>query len=194
MQTRAALGAVIRARRVKLGWTQEELAEWISVDGEYVRQSEISRIENGRIALPRRERLERLARVLELPLGELLARSGWAGAETQFSSVAIEADAKPTTDASLNGFSEALIEPDAEPRVFEAAPVPVGAFSRATTTTYDPDALVALRRALARMRTESDRLQHNRTVALAMQQQFRFVTEGDREGQPEVDYSSSAGG
>jgi transcriptional regulator with XRE-family HTH domain len=84
MPVQAALGAVVRARRIELGWTQEYLAERISADGEYVRQSEISRIENGRIALPRRERLERIAEVLGLSLGELLASSGWTGAELHF--------------------------------------------------------------------------------------------------------------
>jgi transcriptional regulator with XRE-family HTH domain len=194
MQTRSALGEVIRARRIELGWTQEELAERVSADCEYVRQSEISRIENGRIALPRRERLERLAQVLALPLGELLARSGWAGAETQFGPSAIEADAVRTTDGKWNGPRDALIAPDDERVLFESVRAPVGAFSRAKTTTYDPDALAALRRALARMHTESDRLQHNRAVASVMQQRLRMVADDDRERQPEADYSSSAGG
>src|SRR5687767_2142637 len=84
MPVQPALGAVIKARRIELGWTQETLAARISADGEYVRQSEISRIESGKIALPRRERLERIALTLELPLGELLARSGWSGARESF--------------------------------------------------------------------------------------------------------------
>jgi transcriptional regulator with XRE-family HTH domain len=74
----ATLGEMIRARREELGPTQEQVAERL---GEGVRQSEISRLEHDHISLPRRPRLEQLARALELPMGELLLRSGWAGAE-----------------------------------------------------------------------------------------------------------------
>jgi transcriptional regulator with XRE-family HTH domain len=79
-----SLGGVIRARRKELGWTQEELAERVSALDEYVRQSDISRIERGEIMLPRRQRLERIAAALELSLGELLALSGWTGADLHF--------------------------------------------------------------------------------------------------------------
>jgi transcriptional regulator with XRE-family HTH domain len=79
-----SLGGVVRARRKELGWTQEELAERISALDEYVRQSDISRIERGEITLPRRQRLERIAAALELSLGELLALSGWTGADLHF--------------------------------------------------------------------------------------------------------------
>lgn len=72
------LGATIRARRLELGWTQEELARRIGGEGEFLGQSDVSRLERGRIGLPRRRRLERIAAVLGLPLGELLACSGWA--------------------------------------------------------------------------------------------------------------------
>jgi transcriptional regulator with XRE-family HTH domain len=71
------LGQVIRRRRIELALTQEELAERI---GEGVRQSEVSRLERDRIVLPRRERLERIAKAIQMPVGELLAQSGWAGA------------------------------------------------------------------------------------------------------------------
>ena len=66
------LDQLIRARR-ELRLTQEELAERI---GGGMRQSNVSRLERGRVALPRRERLERIAAALELRLGDLLARSG----------------------------------------------------------------------------------------------------------------------
>jgi transcriptional regulator with XRE-family HTH domain len=79
MNTTQTLGHAIRSRRTELALTQEELAERI---GEGVRQAEISRLERDRVGLPRRARLERIATALELPLGELLARSGWAGADT----------------------------------------------------------------------------------------------------------------
>jgi len=72
------LGQAIRQRRVELGMTQEQLAVLI---GEGVRQSEVSRLERDRIMLPRRERMEHIAAALDLKIGELLAMSGWAGAE-----------------------------------------------------------------------------------------------------------------
>ncbi len=72
------LGQLIRERRMELNLTQEELAERV---GEGVRQSEISRLERNRVALPRRHRMEALAVALEIPVGVLLARSGWSGAE-----------------------------------------------------------------------------------------------------------------
>lgn len=76
-----SLGAVIRRRRTELGWSQEELAGRASGDGDEVRQSDISRLERGRVGLPRRARLLRIAAALGLSPGDLLARSGWAGAD-----------------------------------------------------------------------------------------------------------------
>jgi transcriptional regulator with XRE-family HTH domain len=79
------LGKVVHARRLRLGWTQEELAARIAdLGGETFRQSDVSRLERDRVTLPRRARLEHVAAALGLPIGELLALSGWAGAETAF--------------------------------------------------------------------------------------------------------------
>jgi transcriptional regulator with XRE-family HTH domain len=75
------LGQTIRLRRDELGLTQEKLAERV---GNGVRQAEISRLENDGVALPRRQRLEQLALALEMPMGVLLARSGWTGADEEF--------------------------------------------------------------------------------------------------------------
>ncbi|MDP9365390.1 MAG: helix-turn-helix domain-containing protein [Chloroflexota bacterium] len=76
------LGAAIEARRRELGWTLEEWANRVvDAGGEGFRQSDVSRLERGKVGLPRRDRLGRVAVALGLPLGELLARSGWAGAE-----------------------------------------------------------------------------------------------------------------
>jgi transcriptional regulator with XRE-family HTH domain len=79
-----SLGEVIRRRRIELGWTQEHLADRIAELGDPVRQPDISRLELNKVALPRRARLEQIAEVLNLPLGELLARSGWSGAGAYF--------------------------------------------------------------------------------------------------------------
>jgi transcriptional regulator with XRE-family HTH domain len=71
------LGKLIQGRRRELDLTQEELAERV---GDGVRQSDISRLEHDKVALPRRARLERIASALDLPLGVLLVQSGWMGA------------------------------------------------------------------------------------------------------------------
>jgi len=80
------LGKFIQRRRAELGLTQEQLAERI---GSGVRQAEISRLEHDRITLPRRQRLEQIAIALDVPLGTLLARSGWAEAEAEFESTVV---------------------------------------------------------------------------------------------------------
>ena len=71
------LGAAVRARRLELGWSQEDLAERMAALGDWVGQPGISRIERGTVGYPRVRRLEALAEALALPVGELLARSGW---------------------------------------------------------------------------------------------------------------------
>lgn len=96
MVEQSSLGQVVRNRRLALDWSQEELADRISIVGDVVRQSEISRLELGKVTLPRRPRLERIAAVLGVPIGELLARSGWFGADA-----ALSADPPPTTLASV---------------------------------------------------------------------------------------------
>ena len=70
----SSLGDFIRERRQDLGLTQEELAERL---GGNVRQSDVSRLESNRVAMPRRERLLQIAQALEVSLGELLVSSGW---------------------------------------------------------------------------------------------------------------------
>ena len=76
-----SLGQYIRKRRSDLGLTQQELADRLGEEG--VGQAEISRLERDQIALPRRRRMERLASALEVPLGALLANSGWTGVESE---------------------------------------------------------------------------------------------------------------
>lgn len=75
---RPTLGEAIRQRRLELGLTQEELAERI---GDGVGQNYVSQLERDKVKLPRAERLARIADVLGLKLGDLLARSGWVGFE-----------------------------------------------------------------------------------------------------------------
>ncbi len=72
------LGQFIRERRMDLGLTQEQLAERV---GEGVRQAEISRLEQDRVSLPRRQRLEAIATALGVSIGDLLVTTGWIDAE-----------------------------------------------------------------------------------------------------------------
>lgn len=71
-----SLGQVIAARRREMSLTQEQFAELL---GEGVRQSEISRLERGLVTMPRPERLQRIADVIDVPVGELLLLTAWAG-------------------------------------------------------------------------------------------------------------------
>lgn len=79
------LGEAIRARRLELGLSQEEFAARV---GDGMGQSGVSQLERGKVGLPRRRRLESIATALDLPMGELLARSGWADADLHLPQVA----------------------------------------------------------------------------------------------------------
>lgn len=72
-----SMGDLIRQKRQELGWTQEELADRVSVLGDEITQSDISRIERGDVRLPRIERLTAIARALDLNLVDLLMTSSW---------------------------------------------------------------------------------------------------------------------
>jgi transcriptional regulator with XRE-family HTH domain len=76
--TSSTLGAVIRDRRRQFGWSQEALAARVVANGDTAfRQTDVSRLERGKVSLPRRERLGHIAAALGFSLGELLMRSGW---------------------------------------------------------------------------------------------------------------------
>ena len=67
-EVQRTLGDAIRTRRQGLGWSQEDLAKRIADHGdEAFRQSDVSRLERGKVTLPRRERLEHVAAVLGFP-------------------------------------------------------------------------------------------------------------------------------
>jgi transcriptional regulator with XRE-family HTH domain len=101
MWKQRSLGTAILQRRMELGLTQAALAERVATCGDWgFRQSDISRLERGIVTLPHFTRMRSLAAALELPVGELLAKSGWTGAEGAF----------PTTDVQRPGQSHA--EPD----------------------------------------------------------------------------------
>ncbi len=72
------LGQLIRTRRQELEMTREQFAELL---GKGVRQSDVSRLEWGRVTQPRPERLRRIAVVLDIPMGTLLTLTSWAEPE-----------------------------------------------------------------------------------------------------------------
>ncbi len=96
------LGEALRRRRLELGWTQETLAARVTDLGGDLRQSDVSRLERGKIGLPRRDRLARIAAALDLSLGELLARSGWAGADDVFDQPATAPPAEVRSEPRLD--------------------------------------------------------------------------------------------
>jgi transcriptional regulator with XRE-family HTH domain len=167
------------------------LAERVSTDGEYVRQSEISRIENGRITLPRRERLERLAAVLDLPLGELLARSGWVGAEQHFQPSSIDRPAEESMPRFHNGAQPQIAQPATPTSSSSDAQQPSVPFG-ASVRDYDPGAIAGLRRALQTMREQSARLHQNRLESMQVQRRFHETVEHTSHGQVSQAYSDTA--
>lgn len=89
------LGQFIRAHRVAMGMSQEQLAERV---GEHVRQSDISRLEKDRVDFPRRERLNAIAVALDVTLGDLLISTGWLEIEHAQMIEQIKDDEAPDPD------------------------------------------------------------------------------------------------
>jgi len=86
------LGQFIRANRLAMGLTQEQLAERV---GDHTRQSHISQLENDVVKFPRRERLEAIAAALDVTLGDLLISTGWLEIEHAALIEQIEDDEEP---------------------------------------------------------------------------------------------------
>jgi len=122
--------------------SQEDLAVRVSDQGSDITQADVSRIELGKVALPRRQRLEHLAAALELSLGELLEASGWVGAVERF----IVEDTAPAPPRA----SSTPSQPSPVERRTTRQPVwdwPAPASSDALATM---DAIVLLRTAISR--------------------------------------------
>lgn len=126
------LGGAIRSRRTELGMTQDELAARIGV-----RQSDVARLERDRVTLPRRPRLERIAAALGLATGELLARSGWAGAEQALADPLPTAAPVPDVDDRPAGPSPAVPPSVARLRAALASARDTDARSRALVADLD---------------------------------------------------------
>jgi transcriptional regulator with XRE-family HTH domain len=126
-----SLGEAIRLRRLELGMSQEELAERIAPD---VRQSDVSRLERGRILFPRLERLNQIAAALGMSIGTLLIEAGWF----------TEGDSAQIGDADFQTTSPAvpIVVADDEPVSLEAIVALLGDHGYAATTAYDLPSLM----------------------------------------------------
>lgn len=74
MELEQSLGRAIRQRRLDLGLSQVEVAERM---GSEFRQSDISRIEQGRVQFPRPQLLMALAGSLNISIIDLMVEAGW---------------------------------------------------------------------------------------------------------------------
>lgn len=74
MELEQNLGNAIRQRRLDLGLSQIQVAERM---GSEFRQSDISRIEQGRVQFPRPQLLMELAGALNISIIDLMAEAGW---------------------------------------------------------------------------------------------------------------------
>ena len=181
--SRGSLGEAIRKRRLELGWTQEQLAERISSEGEFVRQSEVSRLESGRVSLPRRARLERIALALDLSLGELLARSGWSEAEESFPvRVGPQNDRPLPVEANPSSDERADVPEIQEPQDRESGVT--GLPRRNRVARVEPTLRSGLQDAMARLQVQTERLERNRVFSESLAQLIHPTT-GERDPDPD---------
>jgi transcriptional regulator with XRE-family HTH domain len=128
-----SLGEAIRLRRLDLGMSQEELAERIGPD---VRQSDVSRLERGKILFPRLERLNQIASALGMSVGALLIEAGWF---TDEESQHFEVLVGPNPDSAIP-----IIVADDEPVSLDAIASLLGEYGYHAATAYDFNSLVEL--------------------------------------------------
>jgi two-component system alkaline phosphatase synthesis response regulator PhoP len=126
-----SLGEAIRLRRLDLGMSQEELAERIGPD---VRQSDVSRLERGKILFPRLERLNQIASALGMSVGALLIEAGWfTDEESQHAELLIG----PGADSAVP-----IIVADDEPISLDAIAALLGDYGYNAATAYDFGSLI----------------------------------------------------
>jgi CheY-like chemotaxis protein len=114
--------------------SQEELAERIGPD---VRQSDVSRLERGKVLFPRLERLNQIASALGLSIGVLLIEAGWF---TEEETLQVTAPERRKTDPGVP-----ILVADDEPISLEAIVALLGEGGYTAATAYDlPSLLDAL--------------------------------------------------
>lgn len=131
MSESRSLGDAIRLRRLELGMSQEELAERIGAD---VRQSDVSRLERGKILFPRLDRLHQISAALGMSIGALLIEAGWfTDEESAELSASLNRKAKPET---------AIVVADDEPISLEAIVALLEDSGYLAETAYDVASLL----------------------------------------------------
>lgn len=95
------LGTFIRHRREQLGLSQHELADRA---GHGTKQEHVSRLERGRVTLPRWHRLLALADALEVTPGDLLLRAGLVTAADLTGAAGEPARSAPGTEIHPRAF------------------------------------------------------------------------------------------
>lgn len=126
MDESRSLGEAIRLHRLDLGMSQEELAERIGPD---VRQSDVSRLERGKILFPRIERLHQIANALGISVGALLAEAGWFTDE--------ESAQAHTLNGPAHGTATPIVVADDEPVSLDAIASLLGDYGYSAATAYD---------------------------------------------------------
>jgi len=126
-----SLGEAIRLRRLELGMSQEELAELIGPD---VRQSDVSRLERGKILFPRLERLNQIAAALGMSIGALLIEAGWFSDQ--------ESARFAQSDRAEPGIDAPIVIADDEPVSLEAMASILGDGGYTVSTAYDLGSLM----------------------------------------------------
>lgn len=127
-----SLGEAIRLRRLELGMSQEELAERIGPD---VRQSDVSRLERGKILFPRLERLNQIASALGMSIGALLIEAGWFTDEESAQVIQHE--------PAESGARTPILIADDEPISLGAIVSLLGDYDYDAATAYDLESLLA---------------------------------------------------
>lgn len=127
-----SLGEAIRLRRLELGMSQEELAEQIGPD---VRQSDVSRLERGKILYPRLERLNQIASALGMSIGALLTEAGWFTGD--------ESARLVPTDRRESADEVPIVIADDEPVSLDAIAAILSDNGYQATTAYDLESLMA---------------------------------------------------
>jgi transcriptional regulator with XRE-family HTH domain len=129
-----SLGEAIRLRRLDLGMSQEELAERIGPD---VRQSDVSRLERGKVLFPRLERLNQIASALGISIGALLLEAGWFTDDESLQVVPAE--------RHESGSAVPILVADDEPVSLEAIVALLADYGYSAATAYDlPSLFTAL--------------------------------------------------
>jgi CheY-like chemotaxis protein/DNA-binding Xre family transcriptional regulator len=113
--------------------SQEELAEQIGPD---VRQSDVSRLERGKILFPRLERLNQIASALGMSIGALLIEAGWFS-DDESASLAVSASTENHRETSI-------VVADDEPISLEAIAALLEDSGHRASTAYDVPSLMEM--------------------------------------------------